>query len=182
MQAAIGQGPQWYVLRTAPRRERLAHTHLRQQGYTVRWLKFRLKMIMKGCLCEATRSLFPHYLFIQLDLERQGCHDVVKSFGVQSIVTVNNRPQPLPARAAEALFKYAMGKDDMIQLERIIPPPIDPMPAGTMVRIRDGYFEGLIGEVKGRDNQGRIAVLLQLLGADVPVGPYRPHEIEVLDA
>src|SRR5262249_14310032 len=104
---------------------------------------------------------FPRYLFVALDLRRQMWRSIYGTIGVATLVTSGGRPTPLPIGIVERLIELS---DD-----RGIVNFGPKLKAGDRVEIMSGPFASLIGVLESLDASGRVRVLLEILGGEVPV-------------
>ena len=151
----------WYAVHTLPHKEELAEINLNRQGFstfTPRAVKsvrharqFRLK----------EQAFFPRYVFVALDVQRQMWRSVNGTFGVVSLVTLGGRPAPLPVGIVERFMNSRTSGESSTFGPRL--------QVGGKVEILSGPFATLIGTLKSLDASGRVKVLLELLGGEVPV-------------
>lgn len=140
---------------------------LRNQEFRV-FLPLRLKAWRHARKVEKRQvPLFPGYLCIALDLERDRWRNVNGTYGVQRIVTAGGegRPIPLPRGVIEALQDEAdergcLRHEDLLRV-------------GQAVRILHGPFGDRICELIGLEDAGRVRVLIELLGGRFPVALSR---------
>jgi transcriptional antiterminator RfaH len=105
--------------------------------------------------------LFPRYLFIELDLDRDRWLSVRSTIGVASLFTSRDgSPIAVPAGVVEALLARFDG-----QLVRF---DVDLKP-GQRVRLLSGPFADFVGTIERLDNTGRVRVLLELMNAAMPI-------------
>lgn len=152
-------GERWYVAQTQPRAESRAIAHLKRQGYQV----------FCPCYCKTVRHarkaksvlapLFPNYLFLRLDASRDLWRAVNGTRGVVRLISQGETPQLLPQGIVEGLLAqtHAGGVMDWTPTIKI----------GQAVRIADGPFTNLVGNLEYLDAAGRVRVLLDLLGRKV---------------
>jgi transcription termination/antitermination protein NusG len=151
----------WYAVHTLPHKEEFAEINLNRQGFstfTPRSVKsvrharqFRIK----------EQAFFPRYVFVALDIQRQMWRSVNGTFGVVSLVTSGGRPVALPRGIVEHFIELADERGIMNFGPRL--------QVGGRVEILSGPFASLIGTLKSLDAAGRVKVLLELLGGEVPV-------------
>lgn len=147
----------WYVAESLPKREALAIEQLRRQGFDGFCPRFR-KVRSHGRKREVILvPLFPGYVFVRIDIERQPWRSVNGTLGVKRLVgSEGNRPEAIPAAAMQTLFRRC---DDGI-VTRLVDQP----KAGQAVRILSGPFAESLGEIEALDDRGRVNVLLDILG------------------
>jgi transcriptional antiterminator RfaH len=124
-----------------------------------------LKTIRHARQLRTVRSpLFPRYLFIRLNLLRDRWLSVRNTVGVSSLFTQDGRPVPVPAGIVESILKNADGQ--VVRLDQ-------ELTTGQKIRILSGPFVDLIGTLERLDENGRVLVLLQLMGSAIPVSLHR---------
>jgi transcription antitermination factor NusG len=160
-------GERWFAVHCQPHREPGAAMQLRNQGFQV-FLPLRPKTWRHARRIEIRQvPLFPGYLFIVLDLDRDAWRSVNGTFGVDRLVMAGGgiRPMPLPLGIIESLRCEA---DDRgcLRYEQLLR-------VGQAVRILAGPFGDRVGELIELDDAGRVRVLIELLGGRIPVAMSR---------
>ena len=151
----------WYVVHTRPRQERRAEANLSCQGFRV-WLPVMERSRRHARRIETVRvALFPGYLFVELDVEREAWRAINGTFGVRRLLTDGPRPQALPDGFVAAL-RDAAGADG---LSAAAPPDLRP---GDAVTIAAGPFAECAAVVLRLGTGERVEVLLEVLGGRVP--------------
>ena len=149
----------WYAVAVQPHADALAGTHLRRQGFSVfaptltRTVRHARRFVTKQA------PLFPGYLFIALDLERDRWRAVNGTRGVRGILTAGDRP----ARVPEPVVRELMALEGSEAV----------WPEGAALEMVAGPFAGLVGRLVRLDGAARVTVLLQLIGADRAVSVPR---------
>jgi transcriptional antiterminator RfaH len=155
----------WYLVHTRPACERVAQVNLERQGYGVYYPRLLQPVRARGRWVERLVSLFPRYVFLQLEVGRQplapaqstvGVTTVVR-FGFDYAVVPNKVVEDLRARADPATGVHHLGLHKK------------PFAPGSKVRIVAGAFDGLGGVFQRQSGDDRVIVLLKLLGQDTPV-------------
>ena len=150
---------EWYCIVTNPGCQRRVELALYAMGLRTflpklkRWISHaRVKRAVE-------RPLLARYLFVEAtdrDFER-----IRQTPGVESIVSINGSPAPLPRAAIEALLvRYLRGEWDFVSANKNVPyldasgewksrtnPPV---PQRAIVQIIEGEFEMLLATVIGR--------------------------------
>ena len=138
----------WYVVRTKPHQERIAHVHLNQlcEETLLPMLKWE----------SAVEPLFPGYLFARFDLQAR--YRAVKfARGVLNIVEFGLQPAEVEDATIEAIKERL--EDGYA---RIMEPSFH---EGQVVRIAAGPLAGLEAVfVRAMKKQQRVCVLLNMLG------------------
>ena len=109
--------------------------------------------------------LFPSYLFVILDLERDRWLSVRSTIGVSRLFTMQDgRPVPVPSGIVESLIGRSDGELTRLDAGLV---------AGQQVRILSGPFADFVGTLERLDGAGRVKVLLEMMGTAVPVSLHR---------
>jgi transcriptional antiterminator RfaH len=149
----MDDSPQWFVVRSKPRREDYAQDQLARRGVDT-----FLPRIM-----ETSRSngeplvgpLFPGYLFARLDLASQFTR-VIWAPGVHSLVSFGDLPCAVDRDVIDFL-RERCGAEGVVHAV----PRFDD---GDVVRVRSGPLSGLVGVVQGRvSGRCRVRVLMEIL-------------------
>jgi transcription elongation factor/antiterminator RfaH len=161
---ALDGNERWYLVHTLPRSEFRARMHLEAQGFRTYFPQVS-KTVRHARQLKAVRApLFSRYVFIILNLGRDRWLSVKSTFGVSSLFTCDTRPVPVPSGAVEALIDHP----DQANLALC-----DGLRTGQQVRILSGPFADFVGTLERLDENGRVRVLLQMMGTAVPVATDR---------
>ncbi len=152
----------WYVVHARPNQERRAEENLARRGFRV-WLPMMERSRRHARRIETVRAaLFPGYLFVALDIEREAWRAINGTFGVRRLLCDGARPQALPQIFVAAL-RGAIGADGLSMAA-----PADLQP-GDAVTIAAGRPFAECAAVVLRLAPGeRVEVLLDILGGRVP--------------
>lgn len=156
-------GERWFAVQSQCHREAGAALQLRNQGFRV-FLPLRARTRRHARRIDIRLvPFFPGYLFVALDLGRDRWRSVNSTYGVQRLVMAGceSRPMPVPTGVIEALHHEADARGCLV--------PDDRLRVGEPVRILAGPFNDIVGELVQLDDSGRIRVLIELLGAQIPV-------------
>jgi len=151
----------WFVIHTKPRDEHRVKPHLLNQEIEAFLPLFETHQYLNGKMVRRIKPLFPNYLFAKLDLERH-YYKVKWTRGVSKILGTWDGPVPISEKVIQTI-KMQMGEDNLVKLK-------EEWKEGDLVQITSGPFKELRGvfQKKVSDN-GRIKILLNLIGVDVPV-------------
>lgn len=153
----------WYAAYTQPQAETWAAQQLRHQDFDV-FLPLCRRLRRHARRSETVlRPLFPRYLFIGLDAERQRWRSVNGTRGVVHLVRRGDQPAAIPAGVIEAL----QGRADLSGAV-----PLDALAAfepGQKLLVTDGPFAGHAGRFNSLTANQRVVLLLDLLGRGVEV-------------
>ena len=151
----------WYVVNTMPHREFRAKHQLENQGFRV-FVPARLRTIRHARkLTNVKAPFFPRYIFIALDLTFHRWRSVNGTFGVRSLVMQGETPLPVPHGIVETMLA-SVDHTNLLSFEQSLKP-------GSEVRLLAGPFAEQLGILDRLDGAGRIRVLLNIMGATVPV-------------
>jgi transcriptional antiterminator RfaH len=153
----------WFVAHTHPRGEERAITNLERQGfatYLPRYLK-RRRHARKVEMVPA--PLFPRYVFVAIDIERQRWLAIRSTIGVSRLVGDGELPMAVPEGIVEGL----MSRQDAEGFLRLSAPR--GLKPGDRVRVLGGAFEDTLGLFEHMTDEQRITILLDLMGRKVRV-------------
>jgi transcriptional antiterminator RfaH len=151
----------WYVVQTKPGDEHRVETHLFNQEIETFLPLLETHQYYGGKLAQRIKPLFPNYLFGKLDLKLH-YYKVKWTRGVSKILGTGDGLIPISENVIQTI-REKVGKDNLIKLE-------EELKEGDIVQITSGPFKELTGifQKKVSDN-GRVRVLLSLIGVDIPV-------------
>lgn len=149
-------GARWYCVQSKPRDELVAEIQLRQQGFEA-YLPQQMEAIPGKDA--RIRPLFPGYLFVRFDRDRDQWRPICHTRGVYRLFSASpERPIPVPRGVVEAIRAKAAPNGVIYPLE-----PERTIPPGTKLRITGGAFEFHTGVCQWT-GQDRVGLLLQILG------------------
>lgn len=155
---SLATGERWYCVMTQPRREAWAFENLARQGFRG-WLPLMVRTVRHARRVTTVRTaLFPRYGFLALDLARDRWRSVNGTFGVVGLLMEEDRPRPVPVGVVEHLQALA-------DAEGAVRFGLEAEP-GRRVRVLTGPFADRLATVTRLDEKGRVALLLEILGAE----------------
>lgn len=154
----------WFLVFTKPAGEETARVNLERQGYRTYYPRLLRHCLRRGCWVEQVVSLFPRYLFVQVDTALQSLAPVHSTVGVTNVVRFGSESTVVPDAVVETLIRR---EDPQSGLHRL--GESRPLIPGARVSIVAGAFEGLDGIFERDDGGERVIVLLKLLGRKTPV-------------
>jgi transcriptional antiterminator RfaH len=162
---ALAQSERWFLAHTQPKSEWKAELHLGAQGFRTYLPQIQKTIRHARKLSTVRAPLFPRYLFVILNLERDRWLSVRSTVGVSRLFTTQDgRPVPVPAGIVESLIEQSDGTVTRMDAGLV---------KGQQVRILSGPFADFIGTLERLDGAGRVQVLLKLMGTAVPVSLHR---------
>src|SRR6266481_1832271 len=134
---ALGRNERWFLAYTLPKSECKAILHLSAQGFRTYLPQIQKTIRHARQLRTVQTPLFPRYLFIILNLERDRWLSVRSTIGVSRVLAhQDGRPVPVPTGIVETLIEHSDG--DVTRID-------DGLRTGGNVRILSGAFAGFIG-------------------------------------
>jgi len=153
--------PRWYLIQCKPRQDLRAEENLTRQAFKCYRPTHNIERIQRGRRTTSVESLFPGYLFIQLDQLNDNWHPIRSTRGVNQLVTFGKQPIAVADELIEQLKQRLSEKPQ----ESVILEP------GDRVRINTGSHKELEAIFLSRDGAERIVILLQLL--------HREHTLSI---
>ncbi len=148
----------WYAVFTKPRKERVACENLERQGFTAYLPRIRQPRYRRGHWMEVVEPLFPRYLFVQLRLGFDDVSPIRSTLGVTGLVRFGLEPALVPQGLVEAL---RVKEDAALGLHL---PEQALFRRGDPVTIVSGPFAGVQAIFEAPSGEGRVILLLDLLG------------------
>lgn len=156
---AMTAGRRWYCAYTHPGQEVLAAAGLQRAGF----ITFLPLFVARGDTRKTIVPLFPSYLFVGFDRDREVWTPIAHTRGVKTLFsTATKLPQPVPVGVVEALIERSAATgliDDG-------PPETPAIAAGDTVRIVAGPLADLAG-LCSKSAGDRVEILLGILRVTV---------------
>jgi transcription elongation factor/antiterminator RfaH len=161
----LAASERWFLVHTQPKGECKAELHLGAQGFRTYLPQIQKTIRHARQLKTVQTPLFPRYVFVILDLERDRWLSVRSTVGVSRLFTTQDgRPVPVPVGIVEALIEQCNGNVTRLDTGLV---------KGQHVRILTGPFADFVGTLERLNGAGRVQVLLELMGTAVPVSLHR---------
>ncbi len=154
----------WYAAYAKPRMELWARSNLWEREFEVYLPQYRKTRRHARRIDEVTVPLFPRYLFVHADLERQSLRSIATAPGVESVVTFGNRPAGIDDR----IIAEIRGREDehgLVAMDCLE----ERFRRGQALRINAGALRDYTGLFEAQDDKHRVVLLLGLLGRQVRV-------------
>lgn len=148
----------WSAVFTKPRQEDVARENLARQAFRAYLPKLKQRKRRRGQWIEVIEPLFPRYLFVELDLGVQNISPIRSTFGVVDLVRFGQQPAMAPRGFVESLMA-AEDPASACHLARA-----EPFRRGDRVVIASGPFAGSEAIFEEPTGEGRVILLLELLG------------------
>ena len=155
--------PNWLLLQVKPRQETRALENLQSQGGECYCPKIVIEKLSRGKRVGVEEALFPGYLFINVQPEKNGLTytSIRSSRGVSKIVSFGAEPIKVPETLI-AQIKHREQADSIGILAKDLPQ------AGDNINILEGPFKGLKAVFSHTDGMQRSIVLINLLNQKTP--------------
>ena len=152
----------WYLIHTKPRQERRALENLERQGYPCYLPMFPVQKIRRAKLTTVDESLFPRYLFIQLDIGPQGLDwgPIRSTMGVSRLVRFGVEA----AKVDQRIINFLREHENTFRAA-----PAEHFTPGERLTVLDGPFAGLEAVFQITDGEKRVIVLIEMLSRQVKV-------------
>jgi transcription elongation factor/antiterminator RfaH len=162
---ALAGNERWFLAHTLPKSEWKAELHLGAQGFRTYLPQIQKTTRHARQLKTVRAPLFPRYLFVILDLERDRWLSVGGTVGVSRLFTTQDgRPVPVPIGIVESLIERSEANLTPLDFRLV---------KGQHVRILSGPFADFVGTLERLDAAGRVQILLEMMGTAVPVTLHR---------
>ncbi len=148
----------WYAVCCKPRQETIAQENLQRQNYRVYLPRLQTRKRRNGKWIEVIEALFPGYLFIWLNPHAQSTAPVRSTRGAIGLLRFGAQPARVPEEIIATIRQRedaatGMHQDNRPQFSR-----------GEAIKLVEGSLSGMEGIFSQQDSQGRVIVLLELLG------------------
>lgn len=150
----------WHLLMTKPREDARAEEHLRNQHYEIFRPLLKHYQLKRGKQVAVTESLFPRYIFIELDQEFSNWASIRSTRGVAGLVRFNELPAVAPPGLVSEL-RALVDKDGV--LDKTASEPFIYKP-GDRVQISVTSLKGLQAIVHAQLSTERVAILVNMFG------------------
>ena len=145
--------PQWYVVLSKPKQEKIAAEHLRQQGGEVFLPLFRRERIIRGKRVQTEEPLFPGYLFLHIASDSPLLYKVRYTIGARKLLVFGDQPITVSTVLINDLrLRSSNGNNEPLYK------------TGQKVTLMSGPFrnyEAIFREFNGKE---RATILLSILG------------------
>lgn len=155
-------GQKWYVARTLRAREDLALQNLEIQGFPAFLPRLRRTIRHARKFRTTMAPLFPGYLFVSLDVERDRWRSVNGTLGVASLIMIGDRPTATPVGLVDELQRRFVAVDPSVAQTPAFAP-------GDRAELSTGPFASMVGQLVEVTAAGRVKMLLEIMGRQTAV-------------
>jgi transcriptional antiterminator RfaH len=153
----------WCAVHTQPKNEAKALANLRQQGFNVYFPCFKKVITHARKTSQIVAPLFPRYLFVEIDMEKDSWYRINHSRGVSTIVMHGASPATVENKIIEQL-KASENENGMVTLSSLIL-----FEKNQTLKVIEGSFAGHTAYFDKMLDKDRICLLLNLLGRSIKV-------------
>lgn len=147
----------WYAVFCRPGQDHRAELHFHNQGFETFRPKVRVTRPSRRKLNTRVESLFPRYLFLNLNDLTQSWAPIRSTRGAVGLVRLGDRVPAVPDTLIESLSEHMDG-DGVVDLSAGVE-----FEKGDKVEIMEGPFAGHRALFQARSGNERVVVLLSLL-------------------
>lgn len=148
----------WYALQCKAREDERAEWHLRNQGFNVLRPLIQERRRRRGRMTTITESLFPRYLFLELDNIAENWAPIRSTRGVIGLVRFGDTPAPVPTAVIDGLRSRMDPETGCLDRTTRTDYQVN-----EPVRITDGPFAGHEALFQARRGEERVVVLLEMM-------------------
>jgi transcriptional antiterminator RfaH len=146
----------WFLVQFKPNSHSIAKRNLVRQGFQTFLPLHEETRRARGRFTTWMRPLFPGYLFVAFDITTDGWRKVNSTHGVTRIVSLGNKPTPVPRDLVDQLMQRCDCEGQML--------PRDAFEPGDAVEVIKGPFANFIATVHNIDADRRIWLLMEIMG------------------
>ena len=168
------ENSQWYLVYTKAREEQRAKKNIENQGFEIflPMVSYEKVNQSKSILLE---TIFPRYLFIKIDVERDNWNHIKSTRGVSHLVVFGQRLAAVPHQVV-AFLKTKVDDNDIVR-QKITRQDFQ---KGDKIVIKKGLLEGKDATFLAKKSQERVKILLglvnQLITAEIPASDVGQKE------
>lgn len=152
----------WYAVQTKSRQENIAKENLVNQGYSVFLPTLRVPVKRRGKWKLQIESLFPGYLFLELDIGVQNTSTIRSTRGVINLVKNGDEVQSVSGKIIADLKLAQTAVDSALSTKQMFE-------VGDEVVLTEGPMAGLKAIYKTKNSEERVILLLSILGGPTQV-------------
>ena len=153
----------WYVINTKPNSELIAVQKLKRHNYNVYCPTYISIVKHARKMRKIIKPLFPGYLFICLDIQKDPWTPINYMIGVKKLLSDGTFPIALDEAIIDELLGLQNNQGFIENVE------LDFYKIDQEVIVNDGPLQGLKGTFKGLTAGQRVEVLLNMLGRNLTV-------------
>ncbi len=157
----LADGERWYVARTLPQREFQAAIQLKNQDFRAFVPRYWKNRRHARKVETISAPLFPRYLFVILNRSVDRWRSINGTLGIERLLMQAGEPLPVPRGIVESLVAAADGAGN-VHFDA-------DLKEGQRVKVTAGVFAEFVGQLERLGDNGRVRVLLEIMGGKVRV-------------
>ena len=147
---------EWFILQFKSNSHDLAAKNLTRQGFEIFLPLHDTTSRRSSRFMDASKPLFPGYMFIRFDRAESKWHKINNTYGVSRLITFNSILKSIPTTFVDSLMmRYDLSGKLL---------PIKKLEKGDHVTILKGPFTNFIATVEKYEADERICILMDLMG------------------
>ena len=147
---------EWFILQFKPNSHHQAAKNLKRQGFETFLPLTDITSRKASQFVNATRPLFPGYMFIAFNRTNTEWHKINNTYGVSRLVTFNSTLKSIPATFINNLKERCDSAGKLL--------PIKKLKKGDQVKVLNGPLASFIATVETYETDQRIWILLDFMG------------------
>ena len=154
---------QWFTAQTHIRSEAKAAFHLKRQGFET-YIPHYLKLRRHARKRDMVKSpLFPRYIFIAFDLDKQRWQSINSTIGINHIICQGDKPAIL----TNSVVNEIRNRED--EMGNVSINKLNPFSPGQAIQVIKGALTDQMGIFDCNSGEERVKILLNLLGRSMKV-------------
>lgn len=163
----------WYVVHTLPKQEEIAFQNLQNQKFEAFLPRFHRTRRHARKVDVVIAPLFPRYLFVAFDIEKDRFLTINSTRGVQYLLRQEGMPAVVPVGVVESLQESA-DIEDLVPLSSL-----ELFTKGAKLEVLSGPLQGYTGVFEKMSDADRVELLLTMMGRNVKVAVPLHTVVEV---
>jgi transcriptional antiterminator RfaH len=147
---------EWFILQFKSNSHNQASKNLTRQGFEVFLPLHDTTSRKLSRFINASKPLFPGYMFIRFDKAQANWHKINNTYGVSRLITFNSILKSIPTSFVDSLIKRYDLSGKLL--------PIKKLEKGDQVTVLTGPFANFIATIEKYEDDQRICVLMDLMG------------------
>lgn len=153
---------EWFLLQFKPNSYYQAIKNLDRQGFETFLPLYETTSRKASRFINATRPLFPGYMFVEFDRTIHEWHKINNTYGVSRLVTFNSILKSIPAEVVNNLIARCDFAGKLL-------PQKNKLKNGDQVKVLSGPLSSFIATVETYESDHRIWILLDLMNRKTKV-------------
>lgn len=147
---------EWFILQLKPNAHHQAKNNLNQQGFETFLPLHYTTSRSASRFINATKPLFPGYMFVKFDRADTRWNKVNNTYGVSRLITFNSILKSIPTTVIDNLIARCDFSGKLLSVKKLT--------KGDQVEVLNGPFANFIATVETYETDQRIWILMDLMG------------------